>query len=415
MAANRRLPRAARRTLLGMILAAGLAAVAAPLAGPPAAAGDTATSPGATTPSSPASTTPSTPTCPATNPPNVLTLVGGSPQTAALDAQFPAGLQVALANDDGCPLTTPLAGVAITFTAPASGPSGRFAASATNTVTVGTDASGSAAAPMLSANATPGSYTVTASSAYGSVSFSLTNTAAGVPARIIALAPTSESATVAARYPQPLRARVLDAEGDPVAGATVSFALGPSAGGSAASGSASATASASFDDGSAQASELTDASGIATSPDLRAGSVAGALSATASTQGVAEPASFRLGNRAGAPATVTAGAGAQQSAPVRARFPIRLAVTVTDAGGNPAPGVLVTFSAPARGPSGRFGAKSRFARVRTAARRTDASGVAVAPPFTANDEQGGYVVRATVEHARTAAFALVNAAPQQSP
>jgi adhesin/invasin len=407
MAGNRRLGRiATSRTLLGLVLAAGLGAAAGPLVGGTAAAGDTGTNPVSSTPASPA--------CPASNPPDTLTLVGGSPQTAALDAQFASGLQVALANDDGCPLTTPVSGVAITFTAPSSGASGRFAATATNAVSVGSDASGSAAAPIFTANDTPGSYTVTASSAYGSVAFSLTNTAAGVVAKIIALAPTSESATVAARYARPLRARVVDADGNPVAGAAVSFGLG-SSGASGAGGSASATANANFDDGSAQASELTDGSGVATSPDLRANTVSGAFTATAATPGIAEPAIFRLRNLAGAPATVTAGAGSVQSASVHARFPIRLAVTVTDADGNPVPGAPVTFAAPARGPSGRFGSPARSAGARTTARRTDASGVAIAPSFTANGEQGGYVVRATVEHARTAAFALVNEAAGQSP
>jgi hypothetical protein len=45
---------------------------------------------------------------------------------------------------------------------------------------------------------------------------------------------------------------------------------------------------------------------------------------------------------------------------------------------------------------------------------TDACGIAVAPAFTASDTQGGYIVKATVEHARPAAFALVNESPGQS-
>jgi protocatechuate 3,4-dioxygenase beta subunit len=407
MTGARRLPAKATRTLLGLILAAGLGAAGGALAGPPAAVGDPGTNP--------SSTTTGSPTCPASNPPDTLTLVGGSPQTAALDAPYASGLQVALANGDGCPLTTAVAGIPVTFSAPASGASGRFSASGTNTVTVGTDASGSAAASSFTAGDTPGSYTVTASSAYGTVSFSLTNTAAGVSARIAPLSPTGESATVAGRFAAPLRARVTDAGGSPVPGATVVFALASTAGGSGASGSANATASASFADGSAQATEMTDASGVATSPLLRADTAAGAFTATASTAGIADPATFTLRNLAGRPATVTAGAASAQSASTGARFPIRLAVTVTDAHGNPVAGALVTFSAPRHGPSGGFGSARHSALPRTAARRTDASGVAVAPPFTANADQGGYIVKASVEHARSAAFALVNAPPGQSP
>jgi hypothetical protein len=102
-------------------------------------------------------------------------------------------------------------------------------------------------------------------------------------------------------------------------------------------------------------------------------------------------------------------------------LPIPLAVTVTDAGDNPVAGALVTFAAPARGPSGFFTTRvpmgkqatkntkrkpstrhTRIVRV-----RTNNDGVAVAPPFTANALAGGYVVTATVASRRTA-FALVN-------
>ena len=70
----------------------------------------------------------------------------------ALDTAFAGNLQVTLANTNGCPLTTALAGVPVTFSAPSSGASGEFAASGSNTLTVGTDASGMAAAAMYGAN-----------------------------------------------------------------------------------------------------------------------------------------------------------------------------------------------------------------------------------------------------------------------
>jgi hypothetical protein len=118
---------------------------------------------------------------------------------------------------------------------------------------------------------------------------------------------------------------------------------------------------------------------------------------------------------AGRPARVTAGVGAIQSTPMGAGFPIRLAVTVTDAQRSPVPGAPVTFTAPARGPSGRFTTRTptkhsrpRVSRHRSVTIVTDACGIAVAPAFVANDEQGGYIVKANVEHVRPAAFALVN-------
>jgi protocatechuate 3,4-dioxygenase beta subunit len=399
----------------------------------------------------------------------------------------------------------------VTFVAPSTGPSGTFSSSGTNAVLVGTNASGSASAPQFTANTLPGGYSVIASSDYGSITFSLVNTASGVAATVARLSPARQSATVDTRYGHPLQVQVLDPTGNPVPGAGVTFTLGSGAGGSGTS------AGASFVGGSAQATETTDASGLATSPSFAANATAGRFTATASVAGVTNPtsfsldnlaakaptvsrvgsaggsatvgaryrsplrvkvlgatgepvlgatvtftlgssasggaagasfaggseqatettdasglaasprftanttagtftataamagsdrtASFTLHNKAGRPATIAAGAASTESTAVRSRFPIRLAVTVTDSHTNPVAGALVTFSAPARGPSGTF-TGSRTVRV-----RTNASGVAVAPAFSANGRQGGYVVKATVDHARPAAFALVNEPP----
>jgi hypothetical protein len=247
-------------------------------------------------------------TCPSPNPANALTLLAGTPQTATLGSAFATNLQVAFTNSNGCAVTSAVAGTPVTFSAPAAGASGLFSASGSNIVTVGSDASGMAASPLFTADNAAGTYTVTASSAYGSVSFSLTNAAA---------------------------------KG------------GPSACGSA------------------------------------------------------------LASLGGRPVRITVGVGATESTRVRARFPIRLAVTVTDAEKDPVPGAQVTFSAPGRGPSGRFATRSRgphptLAKVRTVKVRTDACGIAVAPSFVANNEQGGYIVKVSIEHVRPAAFALVN-------
>jgi hypothetical protein len=232
-------------------------------------------------------------------------LTAGTPQTATLGSAFASDLQVAFANSDGCPLTTSVAGIPVTFSAPPAGASGVFSASGSNVVTVGSDASGMAPAPTFTANELAGSYTVTASSAYGSISFSLTNAEAGAPSPC---------------------------------GATASTSL------------------------------------------------------------------------ADKPAKLTVGVGATQSTPTGTRFPIHLAVTVTDAEKSPLPGVLVTFVAPSRGPSGAFTVRSGGAHTSRSRRvevRSDACGVALAPAFTANARAGGYVVVASVEHIQ-AAFALVN-------
>jgi adhesin/invasin len=332
-----------------------------------------------------------------------------------LDAAFASSLQVALANANGCPLTTPLAGVPVTFSAPASGASLRFAASGSNTLTVGSDASGMAEAAMFSANGIAGSYVIVAGSPYGSVSFAMTNTAAGVPAAIRVVGRASQSATVATRYKHSLEVRLLDASGAPLQDASVTFTLGAGGGSSSPSG---AGAGASFSGGASQATVTTTAAGIATSPRFEAGTTAGRFTATAALTDGTTPrsstraVSFPLRNLAGVASTVTAGAAASESAATGAAFPIRLAVTVTDAHANPVSGALVTFSAPGQGPSGTF-TRSHRRRSRIVRVTTNAAGVAVAPAYRANGQQGGYVVKASVKHAGAAAFALVNLSPGQ--
>lgn len=305
------------RLALALLLAAGLSAGTGAIAGAPAFAsgepgGEGAGSPGEGAPTG-TSTTP-TSSCPSPNPPNQLTLVAGTPQTALLQAAFATGLQVALTNSDGCAVTG-VAGVPITFSAPANGASGRFSSNNSATATVGADASGAVAAPTFTANNTAGGYTVTASSQYGSVSFSLTNAA---------------NAAVGVWCP------ALDR---------------------------------------------------------------------------------RAPESVGSPAKILAGVGATQSARTRARFPIALAVTVTDSEGNPVAGAQVTFSAPAHGASGSFTWRTHDSRrrIHTVKVRTGACGIAVAPPFSADAETGGYIVKASSKPARPAAFALVNEASGQSP
>jgi protocatechuate 3,4-dioxygenase beta subunit len=435
--------------------------------------------------------------CPTTNGPNELVILGGSPQTAQLGRQFQSNLQVALANTNGCPLTGSLGGTPVTFVAPSSGASGTFDSSGSNSVTVGTDANGSAVAPAFRANGIAGSYQVTVVSDYGSVKLSLTNTASGVVASLAATGSTDQLAFVNTQYAEPLQVRVLDANGAPVSGVNVTFSLGTGTSGAGASfagggpqaivptdasglatspvfvanGSAgrfSAAASvsgltsvvtfeldnraaatkisaddagrkarvhgryaplrvqvrdgqgrpfegatvtftlpqaatgagATFAGGAVQATATTDALGWAASPALVANGTAGRFTVTASTTGASTR--FTLRNLAGKPVAIAAGSASGQSARVGARFPIRLAVKVTDADGNPVPNATVTFAAPTRGPGARFG-KHRVVRV-----KTGRDGIAVAPPLTANRTPGGYVVTASVGSAHPAAFALVN-------
>jgi protocatechuate 3,4-dioxygenase beta subunit len=439
--------------------------------------------------------------CPSSNPPNELVLAGGSGQTAQLGKPFQAPLQVQLANTNGCPLTGNLGGISVDFDAPGSGPSGIFAGSGSREAVVGTDRQGVATAPAFTANFTSGSYTVDAHSDYGSVELDLTNTASGLPTSIAVVGGSGQQASVNSTYGQPLQVRVTDAGGNPVQGASVSFAIVPGASGAGAGflggqptattdangvagspallangtpgrftavasvdgvsaiavyaldnhaaaatmsavaptaltaavgtsfrgrlqarvldasgqplegasvtfaiNAATGAAGASFVSGGAQATVLSDANGIATSPALAASSTAGTFTATAALTATADPVTYALRTVAATAHMITAGAASGESAPTHARFTVPLAVTVTDRYGNAVSGAVVVFAAPRHGASGRFAHTGRLARV-----RTNANGIAVAPRFTANAIAGGYIVTAAVAGARPhAAFALVN-------
>jgi protocatechuate 3,4-dioxygenase beta subunit len=353
-------------------------------------------------------------TCPTSNPPNTITLVGGTPQTAKLHQAFGEPLQVTLANTNGCSITTGAAGTPVTFTAPSSGASGTFSASGSNALTVGANASGAASASGFTANGSAGSYTVTASSDYGSISFSLTNTANGIAATITPGTPASQSATVGGRYSLPLQATVLDANGNPVEGASVTFTLGSSTGAGGASGAAAAGAS--FDSGATQATETTNASGTATSPFFTANTTAGTFTATASTAGVVEPASFTLANLAGKPPTITPLAPTKQTATVGDRYPDPLQVKVRDGNGTPLQGATVTFvvgsGTTGGGAAGGASAGASFVTGSGQATEvTDSSGVATSPRFTANTTAGRFTATATTTGTNDAAsFSLDNLA-----
>jgi hypothetical protein len=98
-----------------------------------------------------------------------ISLGTGNNQRTPLLTAFPVALQVATLDAQG----NPVSGVAIEFSAPASGPSGTFADTGTSTASVNTDADGYATT-IFTANDQAGSYTVSASAtALGTVSFNL--------------------------------------------------------------------------------------------------------------------------------------------------------------------------------------------------------------------------------------------------
>jgi protocatechuate 3,4-dioxygenase beta subunit len=332
--------------------------------------------------------------CPTTNRPNELVLVGGSGQQAQLGKPFAQNLQVALANTNGCPLTGNLAGVTVNFDAPGSGASGIFAGSGSREAYVGTDSQGVATAPPFTANFTTGDYTVDAHSDYGSVELSLSNTANGLPSSITASATTTQDAIIDGNYGAPLQARVTDANGNPVQGADVTFAIVPGPTG----------AGASFLGGTP--SVTTDSNGLATSPPFVANGIPGRFTATASTGGVPTVATFTLDNHAAA-TTLQASSMRDPKATVGTRYRSSLQARVLDSTGQPIEGVTVTFAVSAADD----GATATFVGgMGQATALTDANGVASAPPLLANKTAGTFRATATAAGARTGEYTLENVA-----
>ena len=346
--------------------------------------------------------------CPTTNWPDSLVLAGGTPQIAKVGSQYDS-FQVALANSNGCPVTAGVAGVPVTFSSPSSGASGTFAGSGSTSVVVGTNATGTAAA-SLTANHTAGDFVVVASSQYGSVSFALDNTATGVATTIVRTSAATQTAPADGSY-RPLQVRVLDATGAPVAGATVTFSLGGSAGGGGGGGAAGAGAS--FAGGGGQATALTDDTGTATSPGFSGNGTAGAFTAAASTMGVTQPVTFALRNLPGGESSIAVVGRSEQTATVGARFVQALRVRLLDGGGRPVPDTTVTFSLGAGGGgASQGGASATFAGgAAQATTMTNSRGIAVSPRLTAGSVSGSFTATATATGtASEAVFSLRNLA-----
>jgi len=311
----------------------------------------------------------------------------GSQQAAVVGTAFAAPL-VAKVTQGG----SPVSGVAVIFTAPSSGASGRFAnGKATESDT--TDANGLATSTTFTANATTGEYavvaTATASGQSASVNFGLANIAAQVVV-VNAQNGSLQSAQVGMAFTLPLSA-VVDQNGSPVSGVTVTFTA-PSSG-----------ASGTFAGGVITDSVVTDSTGIATSTTFTANATAGQYIVTATIAGASAPANFHLSNTAAPTGGVFATGGVTQNAAVGTAFNSPLVATAVDANGNLLTGVSVTFTAPVSGASGTFAGGLTTQTV-----VSDANGLATSSTFTANATVGGpYTVTAT-SGLNTANFLLTN-------
>jgi len=322
------------------------------------------------------------------NPPaEVIAATSGTSQSAAVNTAFQSPLSATVTMGGA-----PLSGAFVTFTAPATGASGTFA-NGTNSETDTTDAKGVATSTTFTANGTLGTDTVTASAAgvIATTTFSLTNTS-GAAASVTPTSGSLQDATIHTSFAAALVALVVDANQYPVQGASVTFTA-------PATGATGTFAS----NSTATETDTTDANGVATSSMFTANATAGAYTVTATAAGVTIPADFSLTNITGAVISIAATSGTPQSATVNAGFTAPLVATVT-ANGSPVSGATVTFEIPATGPSGTFAGGVNTAK-------TNASGVAISAPFTANGSVGTYTVTATVASgSEPADFTLTNTA-----
>ncbi|MDP3236610.1 MAG: Ig-like domain-containing protein [Myxococcales bacterium] len=305
--------------------------------------------------------------------PASVTVVSGTPQSAAVSVAFGAPLIVVVRDAFG----NPVAGRTVTFTAPAMG-----ASAALSTPAV-TNAAGQAQV-TATANATPGGpYSVTASTAGVTTpaTFALTNTA-GAPASIATVSGTPQTTVVNTAFGAPLVVVVRDSANNPVPGVVVTFTA-PATG-----------ASAAF-----TGSTTTDASGQV-SLTATANSVAGGPYNVTVTVGTFT-ATFVLTNTAGAASAITVVSGSPQSTSPGSAFGAPLVVRVTDADGNPVPNATVTFTPPSSGATA----------VISGTLTTGANGE-VSATATANATSGGpYQVTASVAGVTTpATFSLTNTA-----
>ena len=158
-----------------------------------------------------------------------LAVISGTPQTAAPGVAFSSLLQVKVTDSNN----NPVIGATVVFTAPASGASGTFAAAANTAVTGG---NGVATSAVFTANASPGTYIVTAAvtGLSGSVSFALTN-GAQYDYIITKISGDNQAALINSQFPELLVVKVTKADGTPIRGATVSFAATVANGGATAS------------------------------------------------------------------------------------------------------------------------------------------------------------------------------------
>jgi hypothetical protein len=308
-----------------------------------------------------------------------MTVVAGTtPQSTAVGSAFGNPLAVKVTAKS---LNDPVIGGVVVFAGSAGtgGASGTFAGGQT-TLSVNIDGA-MAATPVLTANSTVGTFTVTATApglTGGPVIFTLNNTPAAASIKFVNVVmdhavKTTTTVGMAFGSPSPT-VEAFDATGKPVSGFTVLFTL-PSSG-------PSAMAAASL-------SVVTGATGLASAPALTANTIAGSWLLDASLGAMAATPQT-MTNNPGAFTQLVYQSGAGQAGTVSTAFTSPLIAEAEDRYGNGVNGIAVTFSAPANplthpGPSATLSATTA---------KTTTTTVTV-PSATINGQAGLAVIYAT--------------------
>ena len=250
----------------------------------------------------------------------------------------------------------PVAGVSVSFTPSGNGIVGNDTAQ--------TNASGIAGAGSWTLATSAGANTLTATA--GSLQATFDATGAAGPARnIVAEAGDGQTATVGAAVAIAPTVRVTDAHGNPVSGVIVSFAGDGSTG---------------------NASDATDASGIASAGSWTLSTTAGPDTLTATATGLSgSPVTFGATGTAGPATTVSPAGGDGQTAPAGTEVAVAPSVSVTDQYGNAVSGVSVSFAASGDGVVGND------------TDLTDAAGIASCGSWTLDSTPGDDTLTATVD------------------
>ena len=274
-----------------------------------------------------------------------------------------------------------VAGAVVTFTAVTAGGLVQGGTTSGTSVQVTSDAAGVAALTAFIVGPVAGPYTLTASTSPGlsgsPVTFTETSLAGAATHLAFTATPSSSGQSGMVLAAQPI-VQLRDAANNIVStsGVLVTATI--------ASGTGTL----------ANATATTDANGQAAFSGLAISGAAGnfTLTFTASAAGVAPLNASPIALGLGAATTIAVNAGNGQSTPVTNSVAIPPSVIVTDAAGNPVPGVVVTFTALTTGGILRSPATSGAAVSVT----TNAFGVAALTSFTVGSVPGRYLFTADV-------------------